>query len=208
MSYQIVLCPGSKSIRAADGLHLGLNTKSGLLDAYLIRNSFHDAKALLIRVPLTEKNTEALNITTTTRFKNLIKNQKEWAVPPFKIQPWVLRKGGAFTRLGRFPENSLQFDSQQTATLFSSETFDPSCQMFIPKGCGKVRSSDPRHRENWPIKIHTSGAAVREANETERAFPIVPWTDYALGNLDLWIEQFRCWCNGLRIPTEILGADD
>lgn len=207
MSYQIKFNPEHKAIRRNDNLHLGLETHNGILDAYVLRKEFHSTPSILIGIPLTENNISVLGVADSPKLHKLVDNGGQWIIPPFKLQPWVLRKEGPFTRIGKLEEDSYDYDPDKTATLFDGE-YNPYVQDFVPEKLITDPTVDPTSRDDWPVKVHVSGHANRHATGEESAYPIVPWAQYALGDPDLWLEQFRCWCLDQPIPTEIRGEHD
>lgn len=212
MSYQIIFSKEHKSIRRADNLHLGLKTTNGYLDSYLLRKQYHTGFGFLIGIPLSSHNVSILQLEQSQKANQLLAAGEEWIIPPFCLQHIFLGKEGAFKRIGKLQNKEVQFDPDNTAILGGRVKYDPPTRQFVPQTTPD--RSPPRTQKDrtvrsvWPIEMFISGMAVREASAEERALPLVPWTVFSLGNLDLWLEQFRCWCLDLTIPTEVANTED
>lgn len=212
MSYQIILKPDSAAIRRSDNLHLGLGLKGGLLDSYLLRKNYLAGFGSLIGIPLTSNNLSILGVEDTTKAKQLVREKQEWIIPPFCLQNNFFRKGGPFTRIQKITRTDHTFDPENTAILSETEDYSPYILNFVPRRKLEIVTPNTDYssldRSDWRIKMHESKATVREPTLAERSLPLVPWTVFGLGDPDLWIEQFRCYCLGLPIPTDVKGADD
>lgn len=46
------------------------------------------------------------------------------------------------------------------------------------------------------------------AEGADRDRLLVPWTSFAIGRLDLWLEQYRCYHLGLPVPTELSEPEE
>lgn len=46
------------------------------------------------------------------------------------------------------------------------------------------------------------------AEGADRDRLLVPWTSFAIGYLDLWLEQYRCYHLGLPVPTELSEPEE
>ncbi|SCX11930.1 hypothetical protein [Corynebacterium jeikeium] len=212
MSYQIVFSDAHKSVRRSNDIHLGLKVKNGYLDAYLLRAKYHTGFGFLMGIPLTTNNLSILGVADSGKASTMKKDENEWIIPPFCLQHSFLGKHGAFKRIAKLETKDYAFDPDNTAILGDAEAYDPNTRQFVPKevldGTSSSGHAVTLNREKWSIEMFVSGMAVRAASAEERTLPLVPWTVFSLRSLDLWIEQFRCWCLDAPIPTQASTDED
>lgn len=208
MSYHIKFNPENKAVRRDDNVHLGLETHNGLIDVYILRKSIH-VDDMLVAIPLTENNGHVLGVADSPKFRGLMDSGEQWMVPPFKLQRQFLRQGGPFRRLGKLSEDSYDFDVEKTATLWRvTEAYNPYIRYFVPREHALDPDFDPANRDGLEVYIHVSKIAYRPATEQELGYHIIPGGLFGLGHPDLWLEQFKCWCLDLPIPTKVRGEHD
>lgn len=212
MSYQIVFSDAHKSVRRFNDIHLGLKVKNGYLDAYLLRAKWQTGFGFLMGIPLTTNNLSILGVADSGKASTMKKDENEWIIPPFCLQHSFLGKYGAFKRIAKLETKDYAFDPDNTAILGDAAAYDPNTRQFVPKevldGTSSSGHAVTLNREKWSIEMFVSGMAVRAASAEERTLPLVPRTVFSLRSLDLWIEQFRCWCLDAPIPTQASTDED
>ena len=205
MTYFMTFSESMKAIRPSDGLRLRMPTKQGAdIEVHLYQSKFRYGASCLAAVPTTPANLAALGLGADHE------DPHPWIVPPFGMMRSAFQKGGPFIRDGKL--DSIPIDLDKIAVLSGVEAFRPDLGCFVPRRLSDTiawgTTHPPADRSEWTIKMWVTTVVTRPATEEERNYLLVPWTDFGLGRLDLWLEQYRCWHKGLPIPTELSPPDE
>lgn len=205
MTYFMTFSESMKAIRPADGLRLRMPTKHGAdIEVHLYQSKFRDGPSCLVTVPTTPANLTALGLDADLEYPH------SWIIPPFGMLSGAFKKGGPFIRDGKL--DSIPIDLNKVAIFDEHEVYRPDLGCFVPEHLSNTlpwgTTPTPLDRSDWKIKMWVTTVVTRPATEEERKYLLVPWTDFNMSRLDLWLEQYRCWHKGLPIPTEISYPDE
>ena len=196
MPYFMQFDSSMKAIRPTDNTRLRMPTHNGDIEAHIYFTKFHQIGPPLVAVPATDDNFRVLGLDPATHTET-----SRWIVPPFPLMSIAFQKGGPFIRDGKLSDDWPGFTREETAVVHGD--YRPGVPGFVPTELDYPLDVEEVDTTDWTIKIWVGGQATRKAEPEERNYQLVPWTWFPLGDLDLWLEQYRCFHLGLDIPTAL-----
>lgn len=201
MSYLLESDPQNKAIPVKAPITLYLHLERGRLSVLRHQHGYLKQPCSLISIPKTKQNLKALGIQGA---KHETDQAQDWIVPPFKINNTVFSKGSAFTYFPNESTDKIDDLSNATVELAEDEQFRPDLGLFIPTilHSNIPENCPPREidRTDWNLKKWIGGQSYEQARSNERNLIAVPWDIVGLSQLDLWLEQYRCWELNLPVP--------
>ena len=209
MPYLMKFGPQFKAIRPTDNTLLSMPTENGPLKIALLAAAFGAGVSALVAVPKTDENLRVLGLGAVSA-PDLPPGK--WIVPPFQLLRNAFAKGGPFIRAGKIGPADMLTAPGTTYLADHPVMYRPDLADFIPASANAVieigASKKDIDRSEWRLTIRVGNAGVRMAEGDERNRSLVPWPDFAIGHLDLWLEQFRCHHLGLPVPTAISEPEE
>lgn len=202
MTYFMQFDESMKAIRPSDNTRLRMPTHNGDLEVHVYEAKHRSGGASLAAVPRTPENLAVLGLRAE------VGQPSDWIIPPFPLLTSAFRKGGPFIRDGKVESVPGDFDPAKVAV--GGEEYRPGPPAYIPT---KLKDEIPLDVDsvdtsNWSIEKWIGGPGVREATDEERNYQLIPWGFNPIGFLDLWLEQYRCYHLGLKIPDELSRPDE
>lgn len=201
MSYLLQSGPQNKAIPVRAPITLYLHLEGGRLSVLRHQHGYLKQPCSLISIPKTKPNLVALGVHGA---KHETDQAQNWIVPPFKINNNAFSTGSAFTYFPNESTDKIDDLSNATVELAEDEQFRPDLGLFIPS---ILHSNIPENcppkkidKTDWNLKKWIGGQSYEQASSNERSLIAVPWDIMGLSQLDLWLEQYRCWELNLPIP--------